>query len=89
MMPPIEDAARSMDPVRPDVQIDARGLKCPGPVLELKAAIGAADSGQLIQIIADDPHARLDFQVFCARTGHHWVALHEGEQSFTVLIRKC
>ncbi len=84
----LDDMDHSTFKGSPDHSIDARGLMCPAPVLELKSGIAAIQSGQVIEISADDPHARLDFQVFCARTGHHWIALHEDDQGFRVLIRK-
>ncbi|MEM9303829.1 MAG: sulfurtransferase TusA family protein [Pseudomonadota bacterium] len=50
--------------------VDARGLDCPQPVLLARQALRSATAGEVIQVLATDPHAQLDFEAFCARTGH-------------------
>lgn len=46
--------------------IDARGLKCPLPVLKLEKALANAKPGTLI-VLADDPVARVDIPVLCRK----------------------
>ena len=50
--------------------IDARGLKCPLPVLRLGKVLRDAAPGTVVTIWADDPVAVIDIPHFCAEAGH-------------------
>ena len=50
--------------------LDARGLRCPLPVLRTRERLKALALGARLDVLADDPLARLDMQAFCAREGH-------------------
>lgn len=52
------------------VRIDARGLKCPLPVLRLRKVLLAQSPGAVVEILADDPIAAIDIPHFCAEEGH-------------------
>ena len=43
-----------------DLTIDARGLRCPTPVIELAKRIGEVPVGGLVAVLADDEAARHD-----------------------------
>jgi len=66
--------------------IDARGLRCPLPVLKARKAISALPAGAVLNIVATDPAAPLDFQHFCNSQGHELVDVRtEGEElHFTI-----
>jgi tRNA 2-thiouridine synthesizing protein A len=71
--------------------LDLKGLKCPLPVLKARRAIKEMTSGQVIEVIVDDPAAQLDFPHFCETTGHELLSLvTEGEGAdltITVMIK--
>lgn len=48
-----------------DQVIDARGLSCPMPVLELAKAIDAVEIGGRVRLLATDPAAKVDVPVWC------------------------
>lgn len=50
--------------------IDARGLKCPMPVILLGRRIAKTAAGGRVALVADDPASRLDIPFWCARNGH-------------------
>ena len=52
------------------VQVDARGLRCPLPVIRLAAAAREAPAGTLITLLATDPAARHDVPAWCRMRGH-------------------
>ena len=62
----------------PDVSLDLTGLKCPLPVLKARRAINGMAAGALLEVLADDPAAELDFAHFCEVGGH---ALEERSSS--------
>ena len=49
---------------------DFRGLKCPLPVLKTKRALKEVGEGEIIEVLADDPAANLDFKHFCEVSGN-------------------
>ena len=53
-----------------DAIIDARGLKCPLPVLKLEKRLAIAEAGTVITVLATDPMARIDIPLHCRQNGH-------------------
>lgn len=66
----------------PDVTIDATGLLCPQPVLELARAARALGSG-IIAVLADDPAAASDIPAWCRLRQAELVAVEPGEARAT------
>lgn len=54
-------------------RLDVRGTKCPIPVLRAKRALANAAAGSLVEVLADDPHAPADLEVFSRQAGHRVV----------------
>ena len=52
--------------------VDARGLRCPMPVLELarRTADGRLPTGSTVHLLSDDPAAAVDVPAWCAMRGH-------------------
>lgn len=80
----------AQDPERStDTELDARGLRCPLPVLKARKRMQALAPGAVIRIIADDPAAVIDFPHFCAEQGHALVDQGEdADGALTFVIRK-
>jgi tRNA 2-thiouridine synthesizing protein A len=55
------------------VEVDARGLACPLPILRAKKALSTLDSDQLLRVLATDPGSVRDFQAFSRQTGNELV----------------
>ncbi|MDF3852861.1 sulfurtransferase TusA family protein [Paracoccus sp. P2] len=69
------------------VQIDARGLLCPLPVLRLRKRLMALPRGARVTLLATDPAAVIDVPHFCAESGHRLIGSREvapGETEYTV-----
>ena len=52
------------------IQIDARGQKCPRPIIELAKARRRHDPGTVIEIQADDLAFEVDLRAWCETTGN-------------------
>ena len=52
------------------MELDARGLLCPLPVLKARKRLGDMAEGECLAVLADDPAASLDFAHFCESGGH-------------------
>lgn len=49
------------------MQIDARGLKCPLPVLRAEKTAAGLKPGESFVLLATDPMATIDVPHFCAK----------------------
>lgn len=61
------------------VHVDATGLSCPAPVRELARAVTAAAAGDVVELTATDPAARVDVPVWCRLQRHRLLAITEVE----------
>jgi len=68
--------------------LDAKGMKCPLPVLRARKALQALPSGGLLRIEATDLGADKDFAHFCAATGHSLLESRREGDVLVFLIRK-
>ena len=68
--------------------LDVKGLKCPLPVLKARRAIKSMNEGEVLEVIATDPAAQLDFPHFCETSGHELLSMTpEGEgEAYTLTI---
>ena len=64
------DRDRDQDPVTPAVVVDARGKRCPVPVIELARRIGDVAVGGVVELWADDPAAGPDVAAWCRMRAH-------------------
>jgi tRNA 2-thiouridine synthesizing protein A len=55
-----------MEPVE---TVDARGLRCPLPVIRMEAALRRLPPGGQLRVIADDPVAAVDIPHFALAAG--------------------
>jgi tRNA 2-thiouridine synthesizing protein A len=70
-------------------KLDARGLKCPMPIVKTAQAIKTIDQGDLLEVLATDPGAVADFAAWSRSTGNEIVesGVQDGVYRF-VLRRK-
>lgn len=59
--------------------VDARGLKCPLPVLKVEKLLAQLPAGAELVALATDPMAKVDIPLFCQRHGHPYTLVIEGE----------
>lgn len=69
-------------------EIDLSGLNCPLPILRTKKALAALASGKVLRVIATDPGAVKDFEVFARQTGHALLQSQEENGKYYFLFRK-
>lgn len=71
-----------------DMELDARKLSCPLPILRTKKSLSQMTSGQLLKVLATDPESPKDFVVFCRQTGNELLSSVEQDGEFVFLIRR-
>lgn len=52
------------------VIVDARGERCPLPVLRMEKALAPLAPGDALTVFATDPMAKIDIPLFCTQNGH-------------------
>ena len=70
------------------VIVDARGHRCPVPTLRLRRALEAAPEGARLQLLADDPMARIDVPHFLSETGDRLVEVSEQDDLLVFTIER-
>ena len=71
-----------------DKELDVRGLNCPLPILRAKKSLADMTPGEVLRIIATDPSAVIDFQVFTDATGKTLLSQSAVYKEFTFYIKK-
>lgn len=71
-----------------DAELDVRGLVCPLPILRTKKQLVSMKSGEILKIMATDPGAEIDFQVFAEQTGHHLLNFTKASGESIFYLRK-
>jgi tRNA 2-thiouridine synthesizing protein A len=71
-----------------DAEVDARGLACPMPVIELARAVEAHPVGAVVRLLATDPAAKVDVPVWCRMQRQALRSAEEHEGAWTFLIEK-
>ncbi len=71
-----------------DMELDARNLSCPLPILRAKRSLSAMLSGQVLRITATDKGAPNDFEEFCRQTGNELLSSTVENGEFVFLIRR-
>lgn len=68
------------------INIDARGKRCPRPIIELAKARREVPGGTIIDIVADDLAFETDVIAWCETTGNRLVALNRDGQIVSARI---
>ena len=71
-----------------DKELDARGLKCPLPILRTKKALVDMTSGQVLRILTTDPGSVQDFAAFARQTGNALLDSQSREGEFEFFMRR-
>jgi tRNA 2-thiouridine synthesizing protein A len=69
------------------VVVDARGLRCPIPVIRAARAARDLRSGDLVEVLATDPAAGPDLAAWARMRGHHVEELDESGDVVRVVVR--
>ena len=72
----------------PDHHLDARGLKCPEPLLRVRHRVRAMQPGETLLVEATDPSTERDLANFCRFLDHTMVRAERDADVFRFLLRK-
>jgi tRNA 2-thiouridine synthesizing protein A len=70
------------------MEVDARGLRCPLPILRTKKALAQLNSGEILRVLATDPGSVRDFQAFAKQTGNDLLSYSEEGEEFEYYLKR-
>ncbi|MFF9591419.1 cysteine desulfurase/sulfurtransferase TusA family protein [Streptomyces sp. NPDC014646] len=68
--------------------VDARGKRCPVPVIELAKVIGQVPRGGTVTVLSDDEAARLDIPAWCAMREQEYVGEEPADRGSAYTVRR-
>ncbi len=74
--------------IKIDVELNACGIQCPGPVLKLKKKIDEIQEGTIVKISATDQGFPKDIRSWCASTGNELLSLKSEKGVHGAIIKK-
>jgi CoA-disulfide reductase len=83
----IKDEA-ALDSSNFDKTLDACGLCCPGPLMQVKACMDTLSEGQILKVIASDPGFYEDIKAWCKGTNNELISLNKDKGHITAFIKK-
>jgi tRNA 2-thiouridine synthesizing protein A len=70
------------------IELDARRLLCPMPVIRLQDCINRQPPGTEVRITCTDPGTLNDIPTWCRINGHSVLASSQQQDDFIFLVRK-
>jgi tRNA 2-thiouridine synthesizing protein A len=70
------------------IDIDARRLFCPLPVIKLQNCIGKQTPGTRVRITSTDPGSLNDIPAWCRISGHQVLQIDDLDTEFVFLVQK-
>jgi len=71
-----------------DVELDARQLSCPLPILRTKKSLAQMSAGQVLKVLATDKKSPDDFVAFCTQTGNELLLSTQQNEEFIFYVRR-
>lgn len=68
--------------------VDARGYHCPVPTLRLRRELEHCAKGDVVELLADDPMARIDVPHFVREAGHSLLVVGERDGALRFRVQK-
>ena len=68
--------------------IDARGMPCPGPLMNLIGAIREGQVGDLIEVLSSDEGSKTDIPAWVTKARHEIVEVVEDDGFRRFVVRK-
>lgn len=70
------------------IDVDARRLFCPLPVIRLQNCINQQQPGARVRIVSTDPGSMNDIPTWCRINGHQLLTSDEQGKEFIFLVQK-
>lgn len=74
--------------IKTDVQLDAKGLACPMPIVKTKKAMTNLQDGQILEVQATDKGSVADLKAWAESVGHQYIGTINEQDVLLHYIRK-
>jgi len=74
--------------MKSNLQLDAKGLSCPMPIVKTKKAIDTLNTGEILEVQVTDKGALADIPAWAKAGGHNILDQSEEAGAITFLIQK-
>ena len=75
--------------IKADIQLDAKGLACPMPIVKTKKSMNDLDEGMVLEVQATDKGSKADLAAWANTVGHQYLGTVEEGEILYHYIRKC
>ena len=74
--------------LKADKTVDARGVACPGPLLEAKRAVTAVPMHGVMEVISSDEGTTEDVPLWARKVGHEYLGTVADAGLWHIFVRK-
>ena len=67
-----------------EIELDARGLECPIPVLKARKLSQNLNNGDIVKVICTDPLAEMDFKHYCEQAKYVYLGCKKIEDNYLI-----
>jgi TusA-related sulfurtransferase len=71
-----------------DKTVDARGVACPGPLLEAKRAVAAVPMHGVMEVISSDIGTTEDVPLWAKKVGHEYLGSYTDAGNWHLYLRR-
>ncbi|MBI2263820.1 MAG: sulfurtransferase TusA family protein [Armatimonadetes bacterium] len=70
------------------LKLDARGFRCPKPLMMMQHAIRERPQGAVLEVLSDDPVFESNVRAWCKQLGHTILSLEKEGEVWSLKLRK-
>ena len=74
--------------IEADVQVDARGAACPGPLMDLIGKIKNVDAGTVVELLTGDEGSKNDVPEWVDEAGHELLDVVDNGEYYSIYVEK-
>ncbi len=74
--------------LKPDLEIDLKGLLCPLPMVRVSQNISKVPVGGILKAVATDPGSLADIPSWARSTGNEVVKVDKGDKLYTFYVKR-
>ena len=74
--------------IKPAAKLDTLGLYCPVPIIKTSRKIREIPTGEVLEVLSDDPLIVLDMRAWCDSNEHEYLGVQRNERWFWVYVRR-
>ena len=73
---------------KPKMTLDCFGLYCPEPLFQTREQMDNLETGEILEVLSDDPAAEEDLKRFAKRTGNEIILFENNKGRLRFFIKK-